>query len=70
MRLNPPRRVRVAIYVCNVVAAPVVAYAFSKGWIGTLEMTLYSSEVAGAFMLAGLNAPAPVAVEGKHRAEG
>ncbi|MBA2952099.1 hypothetical protein GON03_18970 [Nocardioides sp. MAH-18] len=55
MNLNPPRRVRAAIYIANVVGAPLVAYCFAKGWIGQLEVTLWSGEVSAAFLLAGLN---------------
>lgn len=55
MTLNPPRRVRAAIYLANLFGAPVVAYAFAKGWIGELEVTLYGSEAAAAFLMAGLN---------------
>lgn len=55
MNLNPSRRTRALIYVSNLLAAPVVAYAFAKGWIGTLEVSLYGSEVSAAFLLAGLN---------------
>lgn len=58
MTLNPSRRTRAAIYITNVLAAPLVAYAFAKGWIGELEVTLYGSEAAAAFLLAGLNTPA------------
>ena len=57
MTLNPPRRVRAAIYIGNVIGTPLIAYAFAKGWIGELEVTLWGSEVAAAFLLAGLNLP-------------
>lgn len=56
MKLNPPRRVRAAIYVTNMVGTPVIAYALAKGWIGPLEVTLWGAEVTAAFGLAGLNA--------------
>jgi hypothetical protein len=59
MRVNPSKRVRAAIYVANVLGAPLVAYAFAKGWIGELEVTLYGSEVSAAFLLAGLNTQTP-----------
>ena len=57
MNLNPPRRVRAAVYVANMLAAPLVAYAFAKGWIGTLEVTLFGAEVSAGFAVAGLNLP-------------
>jgi hypothetical protein len=60
MTINPPRRVRALIYVANVLGAPLIAYAFAKGWVGELEVTLFSAEVSAAFLLAGLNtAPEP-----------
>ena len=59
MNLNPPRRVRAALYVANLIGTPVVAYALAKGWIGTLEVTLWSAEAAVTFGLAGLNTPPP-----------
>lgn len=55
MRANPSSRWRLVIYVLNVVGAPLVAYAKAKGWIGDLEVQLWSAEVAAAFALAGLN---------------
>ena len=57
MTLNPPRRVRAALYVVNMIGTPVVAYALAKGWIGTLEVTLWGAEATAAFGLAGLNTP-------------
>lgn len=58
MTLNPPRRIRAVIYVANMLGTPVIAYALAKGWIGTLEVGLWSGEVTAAFALAGLNTPA------------
>ncbi|MGZ4520694.1 MAG: hypothetical protein ACXVXW_09830 [Mycobacteriaceae bacterium] len=58
MKLNPPRRVRAAIYVANLIGTPVIAYALAKGWIGSTEVTLWGAEVTAAFALAGLNLPA------------
>ena len=57
MKLNPPRRIRVGIYVANLIGTPVVAYALAKGWISDLEVGLWSAEVVAAFALAGLNTP-------------
>ena len=59
MKLNPPRRVRVVLYVANLIGTPLVAYALAKGWIGTLEVTLWSAEAAVTFGLAGINATPP-----------
>ena len=53
--INPPRRIRAAIYIANTLGAPLITYAFAKGWIGELEVTLYGAEAAAAFLLAGLN---------------
>ena len=60
MTVNLSRRTRIAIYVANVLGTPVVAYAHARGWIGDLEVGLWSTEVAAAFVLAGLNAPSGV----------
>lgn len=57
MPLNPPRLVRAGIYIANVIGAPLITYAFAKGWIGDLEVTLWGGEVTAAFLLAGLNTP-------------
>ncbi|KAB2807975.1 hypothetical protein ACIRN4_06425 [Pimelobacter simplex] len=56
MKINVPFRVRVALYLANVLGTPVVVYALAKGWIGDLELTLWGAEVAAAFAVAGLNA--------------
>jgi hypothetical protein len=55
MSLNLPPRWRLVIYVVNIIGTPVVVYAKAKGWIGDLEVALWSAEVAAAFALAGLN---------------
>lgn len=55
MRANPSSRWRLGIYIANVIGAPLMAYAKAKGWIGDLEMQLWSAEVTAAFALAGLN---------------
>lgn len=55
MRVNLPRRWRLALYVINAIGTPVVVYAKAKGWIGDLEVALWSAEVAAVFALAGLN---------------
>jgi hypothetical protein len=57
MRVNLSRRWRLAIYAGNVLLTPVVMYARARGWIGDLELSLWSAEVAAAFALAGLNVP-------------
>lgn len=57
MRINLPSRWRLAVYVVNVIGTPLIAYAQARGWIGDLEMGLWSAEVAAAFALAGLNVP-------------
>lgn len=55
MPLNPPRRVRAALYVLTAIGTPVVAYLNAKGYIGSLEVGLWSAEVAAASGLAALN---------------
>ena len=56
MKINVPFRVRVALYLANVLGTPVVVYLRAKGVIGDLELTLWGAEVAAAFAVAGLNA--------------
>lgn len=68
MTINPPRRVRALIYVANVLGAPFVAYAFAKGWVGELEVSLFSAEVSAAFLLAGLNTGTPPTVQADREA--
>lgn len=55
MTPNVPPRVRLVIYIVNVIGTPLVAYANVKGWLGDQEAALWSAEVAAAFALAGLN---------------
>lgn len=55
MKANVPSKVRLVIYLVNVLGTPVIAYANARGWIGELEVALWSAEVAAAFALAGLN---------------
>lgn len=73
MIVKMPSWLRVTIYVTNGLGAPLVAYALAKGWIGQLEVTLWSGEVAAAFVLAGLNVTTtPTDVDdggGRHAAE-
>lgn len=59
MNLNPPRRVRAALYVLTAIGTPVVAYLNAKGYIGSLEVGLWSAEVAAASGLAALNTTSP-----------
>lgn len=56
MKINVPFRVRVALYLANVLGTPVVVYLRAKGFIGDLELTLWGAEIAAAFVVAGLNA--------------
>lgn len=55
MQLTIPPKVRVGIYVANILGAPVMAYLLFKGLIGTAEVNLWTAEMAAAFLLAGLN---------------
>ena len=63
MTLNPPHKIRAAIYIGTALLTPVAVYLKAKGLIGDLELTLWSAEVTAANILAGLNAgPASRAV--------
>lgn len=55
MRVNLPSRVRVALYIITALGAPVMAYLLAKGTIGTLEVSLWSGEVAAVTAMAALN---------------
>lgn len=55
MVLNPPSKVRAIIYVVTALGTPAVAYALARHWIGPLEVTLWSAEVAVVNTLAALN---------------
>lgn len=55
MTLNLPPKVRIALYLLTVVGTPVVAYLFAKKYVGELEVTLWSAEVAVAGVVAAFN---------------
>lgn len=55
MTLSVPYKVRAALYVLTALGTPVVAYLFAKEYIGTLEVTLWSAEVAVVSALAAFN---------------
>lgn len=55
MKINPPKRVRQAIYLVTGFGTPIVAYLLAKEIIGTLEVALWSAEVAFASGLAAIN---------------
>lgn len=55
MPLNPPRRVRAALYVLTMVGTPLAAYLKFKGLIGDPELALWGAEVTIVSALAGLN---------------
>lgn len=67
MKITIPHRVRIALYILNVLGTPLVVYARAKDWIGDLELALWGSEVAAVMALAGLNVnssePSPVVIE-------
>lgn len=55
MTLNPPRRVRAALYILTAVGTPVAVYLQAKGIIGDLEFILWGAEVTVVNTLAVLN---------------
>lgn len=59
MNLNPPRRVRAALYVLTAVGTPVAAYLNLKGYIGDPELVLWAAEVTVVNGLAALNTQTP-----------
>lgn len=55
MTLNPPEAVRKALYIITGVGGPLVAYLLAKEVIGTLEVALWSAEVAVVSAMAAFN---------------
>ena len=55
LTLNPPEAVRKVLYVITGVGGPVVAYLLAKEIIGTLEVALWSAEVAVVSAMAAFN---------------
>lgn len=55
VRVNAPKKFRIAVYVVNVLGTPFVAYALAKGWIGELEVQLWAAEVTAMAAMAGFN---------------
>ena len=55
MHLNPPRRVRAALYLITAIGTPVAAYLKVKGYIGDEELALWAAEVTVVNGLAALN---------------
>jgi hypothetical protein len=55
MYLNVPPRVRAAIYIFTALGTPIIVYLKAKGYIGDLELTLWSGEVTAAGSLAALH---------------
>lgn len=57
MKLNPPAIVRTVLYIATLVGTPLVAYLNAKGYVGSLEVSFWSAEVAVVTGLAALNTP-------------
>lgn len=55
MNLNPPRRVRLVLYVVTALGTPLAAYLKFKGLIGDAELALWAAEVTVVNGLAALN---------------
>lgn len=55
MTVNLPYQARLTLYVVTALGAPIVAYLNAKGIIGSLEVALWSGEVAVVNILAALN---------------
>lgn len=55
MNLNPPEKIRKALYIITGVGGPIVAYLLAKDLIGTVEVTLWSAEVAVVSAMAAFN---------------
>lgn len=55
MKLNPNPKVRTFLYIFTALGTPVVAYLQAKGFIGVLEVALWSAEVTVISAMAAFN---------------
>lgn len=55
MTINIPYKVRAALYILTAVGTPVMLYLFAKGFVGELELTLWSAEITAVSALAAFN---------------
>lgn len=55
MKINLPYKIRLGLYIVTGLSGPVMVYLLAKGWIGTLEMGLYTAEMSFVSILAALN---------------
>jgi hypothetical protein len=63
MRINPPRRVRVALYLVGVFVPPLAAYGYAKGVLGPAELGLIGTYVASINLLAAANTNPPEVID-------
>lgn len=71
MTITLPASLRRALYILTAIGTPVIAYLSAKGYIGDLEVTLWSGEVAVAGALAAFNASdTGAAVDDAHPVQG
>lgn len=55
MNINPPRQLRIALYVLVMLGTPIVAYLQVKGIIGAPEIALWTALTSAVALMAGLN---------------
>lgn len=55
MNLNPTPKIRLVLYIVTAVGTPLMAYLVAKGFMGELEMALWSAEVTVVSAMAALN---------------
>jgi len=55
MNINLPYRVRLTIYLFTLLMSPVVGYLKVKGFIGDVEVALWTAEVTAVSALAAIN---------------
>lgn len=55
MKFNLPPKIRATLYVVTAIGTPIVAYLLAKGYIGELEVGLWSAEVTVVNAMAALN---------------
>lgn len=59
MHLNPPYKVRAALYVLLMLGSPIIAYLQTENLIGASELNLWLGLSAVIALLAGLNVTKP-----------
>lgn len=55
MKVTLPYKLRIALYVFTALGTPIIAYLSAKGYLGELEVALWSAEVTIVAGMAAFN---------------